>query len=208
MGYEMFVENVIKEIREQKKKDVHFPEVDLYADQAATYLTGILSRSTLSEEDVFTKDMIANYRKSGLLPKMDGKKYTADHLAFLLMVNSLKDNFSVKEMQRILAPLLENYDSDFDEKYDLSQVLAVMNKLQQEEEELMAKRLSQKVSAIKESLESQGLYDDSAIEISLLILSLAARADANRNLARKLARTYFPDAAAEEKAKRKELKNR
>ena len=60
-------------------------------------------------------------------------------------------------------------------------------RLQQEEEELMAKRLSQKVSAIKESMENQGLYDDNAIEISLLILSLAARADANRNLARKLA---------------------
>lgn len=208
MGYEMLVENIIKEIRDQKKKEITFPEVDLYADQAATYLTGLLAKNSLHHEDVFTKDMIANYRKSGLLPKMEGKKYTADHLAFLLMVNSLKDNFSGKEMQRILKPLLINYESDYDEKYDLYEVLKVMNRLQQEEEELMAKRLSQKVAAIKESMENQGLYDDNAIEISLLILSLAARADANRNLARKLAATYFPDEVAMEKAKRKEQRTR
>ena len=51
------------------------PSIDLYMDQVTTYLDSLLSSNLRSQEDkVFTKTMINNYTKDGLLPPPVKKK--------------------------------------------------------------------------------------------------------------------------------------
>lgn len=71
------------------------PSIDLYMDQVTTYLDSLLSSNLRSQEDkVFTKTMINNYTKDGLLPSPVKKKIHplsshAPHYDFQAQANSL-----------------------------------------------------------------------------------------------------------------------
>jgi len=57
----------------------------------------------------FTKTMIQNYVKIGLLPVPDGKRYYLKHHIILLdMINSLKEVFSLEEIKNVLNIIIED----------------------------------------------------------------------------------------------------
>lgn len=64
------------------------PDIDLYMDQVIEYL----SRQSVSsrENDKISSAMINNYIKDGLLPRANDKKYSREHLAYLMMISRLK----------------------------------------------------------------------------------------------------------------------
>lgn len=82
------------------------PDIDLYMDQVIEYL----SRQSLSsrENDKISSAMINNYIKDGLLPRANDKKYSRDHLAYLLMISRLKQTLSVKDTGILLKAETEN----------------------------------------------------------------------------------------------------
>ncbi len=54
---------------------------------------------------VFTKTMIQNYIRVGVLPAPDGRSYTKRHLMGLTLIDSLKDIYSLDEIKNIFAAL-------------------------------------------------------------------------------------------------------
>lgn len=78
----------------------NLPDLDLYMDQVLAYL----SRQHISfrEEDKLTSAMVNNYKKSGLLPRTNGKKYSRKHLVYLTLISRLKQVLSVKDTDTLL----------------------------------------------------------------------------------------------------------
>lgn len=84
------------------------PDIDLYMDQVIEYL----SRQSVSERenDKISSAMINNYIKDGLLPRANDKKYSREHLAYLMMIARLKQTLSVKDTGVLLKAETEGKD--------------------------------------------------------------------------------------------------
>jgi DNA-binding transcriptional MerR regulator len=84
------------------------PDIDLYMDQVIEYL----SRQCISsrENDKISSAMINNYIKDGLLPRANDKKYSREHLAYLMMISRLKQMLSVKDTGLLLKADTEGQD--------------------------------------------------------------------------------------------------
>lgn len=59
----------------------------------------------------FTKTMIQNYVRVGVLPPpVDKRYYTQNHLVLLTLIDNLKDIYSLEEIRTVLAPIRNNPD--------------------------------------------------------------------------------------------------
>jgi hypothetical protein len=78
------------------------PDLDLYMDQVVTYLERELSPITVEEQEkMITTWMINNYVKGNLLSNPVRKKYSREHLAYLLAICSIKQILSISDIQKL-----------------------------------------------------------------------------------------------------------
>lgn len=81
------------------------PTIDLYMDQVVVlmgqYLT-IASAANDKSLPVITPSTINNYVRLKLLPPPHKKKYSRLHLAYLLMICTLKPTLSISDLQKLL----------------------------------------------------------------------------------------------------------
>ncbi|MFZ2781576.1 MAG: DUF1836 domain-containing protein [Rectinemataceae bacterium] len=81
----------------------NLPDIGLYMDQVTTYLERQLDPFRVdAAERVITPSMINNYIKGSVIPRTEGKKYTQDHLARLLVVCTLKRVLSIPDLAILL----------------------------------------------------------------------------------------------------------
>ncbi len=96
------------------------PSIDLYMDQVIAlinqYLSDYVPHGGEAKDNV-TPPMINNYVKLKVMPAPVKKKYSKTHIAYLLMICSLKHALSIPTMQKIL-PLYEDTES-IKELYDV-----------------------------------------------------------------------------------------
>ncbi len=78
------------------------PNLDLYMDQVITLMEEYLSAYKTPVDKLITPSMINNYVKLGVIPKPYKKRYCRIHLAYLIMVCSLKQIMPISEVQKLL----------------------------------------------------------------------------------------------------------
>lgn len=83
-----------------------FPSLELYMDQVTVLINQYLEpfESDRSSDGVVTPAMINNYVKMKIVPAPVKKRYTKIHLAYLVMICTLKQTLSM-EMIRKLVPI-------------------------------------------------------------------------------------------------------
>lgn len=89
------------------KQDI--PNINLYMDQLLEYYEstlGVLKRS--GETSIFTKTMINNYVKSGLVDPPTKKKYGSSTIEDLIIIYHLKKAFSIQDISIILESIKTN----------------------------------------------------------------------------------------------------
>lgn len=80
------------------------PEIALYMDQLLEYLDQALECNKRSPKDgIYTKTMVNNYVKAGVISSPDKKKYTKDTLVDLIAFYHLKQTFSIQDAQTLLS---------------------------------------------------------------------------------------------------------
>lgn len=193
MRYEEYVKNAIEEyVSKSKIRENDFPDMEIYMDQAETFLNRELDVYKKSEKDkVITKTMIGNYVKHNMLPRPVNKKYTKDHMILLTLIYYLKGTFQMEEIERIVKPLIENYNSEFDDKIDLSALYKGILAVQGKDQELLAESISSMIDESKYQLKETELSDDDMLELFMLIVNLSMKADAQKFLAHKLLKEYI-----------------
>ena len=193
MRYEEFIKYTIDEYVSKGKIGADsFPDMEIYMDQAETYLNMELGIYKKSEKDkVITKTMIGNYVKHNMLPRPVNKKYSRDHLILLTLIFYLKGTFQMEEIEKIVKPLIDNYNSEFDDKIDLAELYKGILEVQESERENLAANISSSIESIKYHLKETELSDDDMLELFMLIVDLSMKADAQKFLAHKLLQEYI-----------------
>lgn len=87
------------------------PDIELYMDQVISVVTKYLDvpSTTIIFNRPLTSSMINNYVKLGIIPAPKKKKYSKVHLAYLLIICTLKQTLDISTIQQII-PL--NLDED------------------------------------------------------------------------------------------------
>lgn len=80
------------------------PTFELYMDQVIGLLNKylVILRDSENENEAITKNMINNYVKMKIVPAPIKKKYSREHIAYLVLVCMLKQVFSISMIKRIL----------------------------------------------------------------------------------------------------------
>lgn len=80
------------------------PEIDLYMDQVIALMEKYLSNLIFDEDSskLITPSMINNYVKLEILPPPIKKKYSREHIAYLLIICSLKQVMPISRIKEII----------------------------------------------------------------------------------------------------------
>lgn len=85
------------------------PDIELYSDQVISYLNKQLASVLQSNECALTTAMINNYVKQGLIIPTNKKKYSKDHLAYLLLVCIFKQVYTIGEILEMIKIQEKNF---------------------------------------------------------------------------------------------------
>ena len=81
------------------------PELDLYMDQIIVLMEKYLGSS--QEDKLITPSMINNYVKLGIIPRPTKKKYSKTHIAYLIIICSLKQVMPISDIKILIEEKLE-----------------------------------------------------------------------------------------------------
>ena len=80
------------------------PDFGLYMDQVITFISQMYAPLYGDDPSKYlSASMINNYVKSKLIPRPDGKKYSREQIALLVMIVALKQVASMEDIRKLLA---------------------------------------------------------------------------------------------------------
>lgn len=105
------LDNFTEQIQKQHPVSAsELPNIDLYMDQVTIFMDEHLNHCKRFPNDkILTKTMINNYAKNHLLPPPERKKYSKDHMLFLVFIYYFKNILSINDIQTLLGPMTERY---------------------------------------------------------------------------------------------------
>ena len=87
------------------------PDLDLYLDQVVNYIEKYLGQYTVNKEDkIITKTMINNYVKLGIMPAPEKKKYSREHIAYLIVICVLKQVYSISDIGKLISLTIQYFE--------------------------------------------------------------------------------------------------
>lgn len=112
------------------------PEIDLYMDQVIVLMEKYLSfHKNDNDSPVVTHSMINNYVKLGMIPPPNKKKYSREHIAYLIIICSLKQALPIADIKKLIELRINNSSIEetlnfFSDLYDsvFNTVLAIGKK--------------------------------------------------------------------------------
>lgn len=92
------------------------PNIDLYMDQVLSIIETSLSIfASENDEKIITKSMINNYVKQKVIESPSKKHYKKFHVAYLIIISTLKRVLSISEISKII----NNQDYEVEEFYNM-----------------------------------------------------------------------------------------
>ena len=168
--------------------DYHLPEWDsipdlgLYMDQVVVLLAQYLNFIPAmpgGKESFVTSSTINNYVRLKIMPAPEKRKYHRIHIAYLIMILTMKQSLSISDVQKVIPP-----DSSEEE------VRAVYDDYSEKFRRL-ALFFNQQVQTGAEGIRTPGQSGDNAVE--LLVIESALIAGFSKILAEKLIRLCGAD---------------
>ncbi len=95
------------------------PTDDMFMEQVTTFMEQHLKANLRNEEEkTLTKAMINNYTKNKLMPPPVKKRYSREHLIFLIYIYYMKNVMSISDIQKMMEPLMSEDMTD-EKLYDI-----------------------------------------------------------------------------------------
>lgn len=193
------IENIINEFTEyiQKQHPVsasEMPNIDLYMDQVTTFMEDHLEHCKRFPEDkILTKTMINNYAKNRLLPPPDKKKYSKDHMLFLVFIYYFKNILSISDIQTLLGPMTTHYFQNTSGK-DISWLYNQIMDKEPAQSHRVASDIRQLCENVKTYFTDEPEEDQEYLQLLSIIALLSYDVYQKKQLIEKLIDSYpFPD---------------
>lgn len=123
-----------------KTEDI--PGIDLYMDQVTTFMDEHLKETRRHPDDkVLTKTMINNYAKNNLLPPPVKKKYSKDHILFLIFIYYFKNLLSFNDIEELFRPITARHFSNEPPEISLEDIYKEVFALEETQLENLTKDL-------------------------------------------------------------------
>ncbi len=187
-----FKEMVEKILESRPVDPPNIPDIDLYMDQVLTFMDTKLTGYKRSPKDkIYTKTMINNYAKAGLILPPEKKKYSRENMMLLLLIYRLKQILSIQDIADLFALFgQENKSTDntglIQETY---QIFLETDQNSREDFCAMCGREAEMISALVSQTASG--HDKPKLEWLLMALFLANQADLQRRLAEQIIDKHF-----------------
>lgn len=102
------------------------PSINLYMDQLLEFLNRVLAPMVKpGEKAAFTKTMINNYVKQGLIQSPTKKKYPRETICDLIILYHLKSVFSITESHAFLNTIRKAFPGDYYQRFTTSADLEI-----------------------------------------------------------------------------------
>lgn len=162
------------------------PNIDLYMDQVTTLMERMFAGYKREPGDkIFTKAMINNYTKAGVLLPPKKKKYSRENVILLLFVYRLKQVLSIPDISCLLGPLTQKPGGATDNSLIVRSFQAFM-KL----EDAGQNAFRELLQLAEESVDALTLDfpgdDKEILRWMLLAILLASQAEVQKRLAEKI----------------------
>lgn len=82
------------------------PDIDLYMDQIIVLMEKYLGST--AKDKLITPSMINNYVKLGIIPPPNKKKYGKTHIAYLIIICSLKQVMPIPDIKILIDEKIKN----------------------------------------------------------------------------------------------------
>jgi len=149
------------------------PDIDLYMDQVITYMEKQMNVFVNSDDDkIITPSMINNYVKYKQIPSPIKKKYSKEHLGYLLTICMLKQVLPINDISDLISTQRD--------KMEMSELYNSFCEVQDEALKAMTDRVQ---AAVSSADTSENQYEDA---LSKLAIKLATEANASRIAAEKI----------------------
>lgn len=142
----------------------------------------------------FTKTMIQNYVRVGVLPPpLEKRYYTRNHLIFLTLIDSLKNVYSLEEIKTILTPVRNNpdiFDDDMIQAMDIFKGYIEMKKSVLSHWENTLPKLVDKVEKLvsEEGIRNE---DKNIATQFMIVLTVMAESIAMKELVNEVIKEYY-----------------
>lgn len=174
------------------------PDLDLYMDQVVTYLEREMQLLSVEKrERMITSSMVNNYVKGNLIPNPIQKKYSREHISYILEICSAKQILSISDISS-LFDIQKRYRENPEDMYEaLRDVQARMTKM-------ISKETMDRLDRIR----NDASYDDVIGSLSNSAIKFAIEAEVKNIIANKIIYTISlleeqKIVAAQDKAKKK-----
>ncbi len=159
------------------------PDFGLYMDQVIVLLEQYLSfipTPAGAKEHIVTSATINNYVRLKIMPAPVKRKYHRVHIAYLVMILTMKQSLSISDVQKVIPPMDSSEDKVLSVYEDYS-----------EKFRRLALFFNQQVQSAAEGVRSTEQSSDNAVE--LLVIESALIAGFSKILAEKLIRLCGAD---------------
>ena len=78
------------------------PDLDLYMDQVLALMKRYLGPLSDADDKGITSSMVNNYVKQGVMPAPKKKRYTKEHLVYLIMIYILKNALTMTQIRSLI----------------------------------------------------------------------------------------------------------
>lgn len=79
------------------------PDIDLYMDQLLSYIEKVVQPIIIDKnEKMLTTSMVNNYVKANIIKPTHKKRYSREHVAYLIFICIFKQIYSISELKKLI----------------------------------------------------------------------------------------------------------
>jgi len=142
----------------------------------------------------FTKTMIQNYVRVGVLPPpVDKRYYVKNHLILLTLIHHLKDIYSLDDIKRLLHPVSKDLETFEDDVIDVAAIYDIYIGLCHRAIHKWEKELPELIATVRDKVDNrENVYEGErdTVYFFITVLTLMAQSIATKQLARMMLDTY------------------
>ena len=151
------------------------PQVELYMEQVIGYVNDVLRPFSSQDKKALTSFMVNNYVKAGMIKEPKKKRYSQEHLGYLLAISILKETLSMNNISLLI-------DMDKNVSLDKGRLYAFFTSLEEDILHNVDSSVKQKVDGLARRYEAEKATDEKKADenlnnsLGLIALRLAVEA--------------------------------